>query len=153
MSHESLRRFFESRPIPTDPTQLVSLQKDAVTLIPRITRNPNHKLLPDIHAARSCLRHLMKQRLGSDRYNVARQQCRDSLTDFINHDIEGQLDAALDPDFFKFTKRSIINCPVPPLQLNGQTHSGHAQSAKCLADHHRTGPRIRVSPSSQADIP
>ena len=37
--------------------------------------------------------------------------------------------------------------------MNGQTYSGHARIAKCLADHHRTGPRIRVPPARSQDIP
>ena len=77
----------------------------------------------------------------------------ESLAEFINTDIENRLDDARDPQFFRFTKKSTLNRPVPTLQLNGQTYSGHARIAKCLADHHRTGPEIRVTPIRSPDIP
>ena len=153
MSPDSIRLFFESAPAPTNPTQLDCLLRDALTLIPRITRNPKHKLPPNLRLTRSYLRHLMKKRWGSDQYRIARQQYRDSLAEFINHDIENQLDEARDPSLFQFTKKSVINRPVPTLQLNGQTYSGHARIAKCLADHHRTGPKVRLPPSRSPNIP
>ena len=153
MSHDTLRQFFESHPIPNDPDLLDHLLKEALTLIPRITRNPKHKLPPEIRAARSHLRHLIKRRWGSDQYRIVRQQYRESLTNFINNDIEEQLDSSHDPGFFRFTKKSTINRPVPSLHLIGQTYSGHARIAKCFADHHRTGPRIPVTPLSSPGIP
>ena len=153
MSPDSIRLFFESASIPTNPAQLDCLLRDALTLISRITRHPKHKLPPDLCLAHSHLRHLMKKRWGSDQYRIARQQYRDSLAKFINHDIENQLDEARDPSFFQFTKKSVINRPVPTLQLNGQTYSGHARIAKCLADHHHTGPKVRLPPTRSPDIP
>ena len=153
MSPESILQFFKSRAPPTNLTQLNDLLRDAISTIPRLTRNPKHKLPPDIRLARSRLRHLMKRRWGSDEYRKARQEYRESLTEFINHDIEDQLDGALDPEFFSFTKKTTMNRPIPTLQLNGQTYSGHARIAKCLANHHRAGPTIRIPPTRSHDIP
>ena len=100
MSQNIIRQFFESRPTLADPHQLDCLLNDSLTLIPRITRSPKHKLPPDIHATRSHLHHLMKRRWGSQQYRDARQQYHDSLPDFINNDMEDQLDTARDSDFF-----------------------------------------------------
>lgn len=153
MSPEAIAEFFKSRPPPTKPTQLDDLLRDAVSTIPRLTRNPKHKLPPDIRHARTHLRHLMKRRWGSEEYRKARREYRESLTEFINQDIQDQLDGALDPSFYSLTKKTTMNRPIPTLHLAGQTYSGHARIAKCLADHHRAGPRTRAPPSSSPDMP
>ena len=60
---------------------------------------------------------------------------------------------ALDPGFFSFNEKTIMNRPIPTLQLNGQTYSGHTRIAKCLADHHHAGPRAWVPPIRSPNIP
>lgn len=64
MSPEKILEFLKSSSPPTNPNQLNALLLGAVSIIPRLTRNPKHKLPPDIRHARSRLRHLMKRRWG-----------------------------------------------------------------------------------------
>lgn len=153
MSPDKFKEFFESWAPPTDAGQLDSLLQDALLLIPRITRHPNHKLLPDIRHQRSLVRLLMKRRWGSASYKEARKEYRESLKDFINRDIEDTLDDAHDPQFYRFTKKSTISRPVPTCTLNGQVYSGHARLAKCFADYHRAGPASKIHPVATPDIP
>lgn len=96
---------------------------------------------------------MMRKRWGSDRYIQARKEYREQLRDFINCSIEDTLDSSREPEFFEFTRKSPITKPVPTLTLNNQIYAGHARIAKCLADHHRAGPPIRIQPQPSPDIP
>lgn len=138
---------------PQNPSDLDSLITTCLARIPRITRHPNRKLPADLLASRRLVHHLQKKRWGSDQYKIAQEAYRKELAQYINSDIEESLDAAHDPEFFKFTRRHRVNRPVPSLKFHGQCYSGHARIAKCLADHHGAGAPIPTSPISHPDIP
>ena len=76
MPIDTIRNFFSSSTPPTNPSELDDILLNAIKLIPRLLRNPNHKLPPDLREQRCELRHLMRKRWGSNRYAEARQEYR-----------------------------------------------------------------------------
>ena len=55
MSQDQMKLFFESHPIPTNPTQLDDILQNALNQIPCISRQTKNRLPPDIRHARSHL--------------------------------------------------------------------------------------------------
>ena len=150
---KKIREVFEQNAPPHTATQLDNYLKLAVGTIPLTSKNPIHRLPPELLATRRDLRHAMKTRWGSQRYNDLRRQYRNDLANHINNRIENTLDSARDPEFYQFCKRGQPSKPVPALSFRGQTYSGHQRIAQCLAEYHGANNPVpaRITPSP--DIP
>ena len=153
MTKEKVLDFFRKSPPPTNSDELDKILNESLQMIPRLLRNPQKLLPPDLRQQRSALRNLMHKRWGSNQYVIARKEYRENLREFINDTIEESLDSAQNPEFFKFTRRTPVAKPIPTLSLNGQIYAGHARIAKCLADHHGCSTPIKLHPIRSPDIP
>lgn len=112
-----------------------------------------HRLSPELMRARRNLRHAMKTRWGSPRYNDLRRQYREDLSKHINNRIEDTLHSAREPEFFQFCKRGQTSKPVPALTFRGQTYSVHPKIARCLANYHGASKPVPVKPIPTTNIP
>ena len=153
MDPPAMTSYFASHSPPTSPSLLNAYLQEALTLVPTKTQHSQHRLPEELLSMRRSLRHAMKTRWGSDQYRTLRYQYRDALANHINSRIEETLDAAHGPEMYQFSKRGTPSKPVPTLQFNNRTYSGHEQIAKCLAEYHGARPRIYLPPINNPDIP
>ena len=153
MNPTTIQHYFETHPPPTDSNSLDSYLQGALQLIPSNSRHPVHRLPPDLLNMRRSLCHQMKSRWNNDDYRTLRYQYRDALANHINARIEDTLESSQHPEFFQFSKRGSPSKPVPTLSYQGRKYSGHKQIARCLAEYHGAGPRIKLRPIPNPNIP
>ena len=153
MDPQLLKDYLEAQPSPTTPNTLNILLQETLKLVPTKSQPASHRLPEDLLTMRQQLRHAMKKRWGSDEYRTLRYQYRDALANHINARIEETLDTSHGPEVYRFSKRGTPFKPVPTLQFNNITYSGHERIAQCLAEYHGARPRIHATPQGNPGIP